>query len=264
MITVLRSGRIEYDRTRIMGILNVTPDSFHDGNRYFEKGAEEHAFKMMDDGADIIDVGGESTRPGFEPITAEEEIRRVIPAIRSISGVSRIPISVDTMKPKVAEEAMIAGADIVNDVSGSSEEMMKMVSEHGAALVITHVPAVTNIHSAVMNGDVIEQIRSFFRRKIEIAHRIGISDDRIILDPGIGFGKTAEQNSDILRRVNELCGQFPVLIGASMKRFLASAFPGMSREDASIQAARTAALKGASIVRVHDVKRTICALDQRK
>jgi len=265
VITLHRTGRIGYDRTRIMGILNVTPDSFADGTRYYEKGAVEHALKMIQDGADIIDVGGESTRPGFEPITAEEEIRRVIPVIRRISEVTDIPISADTVKAKVAEAAINAGADIVNDVSGSSEEMMKVVSDLGAALVITHVPAdILNVHGAVMHGDVIEQIRSFFRTKTEAAATLGIPEDRIILDPGIGFGKTMEQNFEILNRVSELCGEFPILIGASMKRFLSTSFPEMSKEDASIEAAVIAASKGASIVRVHDVKRSFDALRQMK
>jgi len=263
--TITGSKIIEYDRTKIMGILNVTPDSFADGGLYFEKGAVEHALRMIDDGADIIDVGGESTRPGFGPVTAEEEIRRTIPIIRRISEAANIPISVDTVKPEVAEEAIKAGADIVNDVSGSSEEMMRLVSEHGAALVITHVPAdILNVHRAVMKGDIIEQIRSFFRMKTEAAAGLGIPEERIIIDPGIGFGKTMEQNLEILNRTDELCGRFPVLIGASMKRFLASAFPGTPRDEASIEAAKTAVSKGASIVRVHDVKRTIDALDQIK
>ena len=265
MRTVTGSKVIEYDRTKIMGILNVTPDSFADGNLYFETGAAEHALKMIEDGADIIDVGGESTRPGFEPVPAEEEIRRVIPVIRRISEISDVPISIDTYKPKVAEAAISAGADIVNDINGASEEMMRVVSEHGIALIITHVPAdILNVHGTVMNGDVLEQISSFFRRKIEAAADLGIPEEKIIIDPGIGFGKTMEQNFEILNRTNELCGRFPVLIGASMKRFLASAFPGMSREDASIEAAKIAVSKGASIVRVHDVKRTFDALRQRK
>ena len=265
MRTAPGSKRIEYDRTKIMGILNSTPDSFSDGNLYFEKGAAEHALRMVEDGADIIDVGGESTRPGFVPVTAEEEIRRVVQVIRRISETSNVPISVDTFKPNVAEAAINAGAEIVNDVNGASGEMMRVVSEHGAALVITHVPAdIMNVHSTVMSGDVIEQIRSFFRTKIETAVDLGIPEERIILDPGMGFGKTTEQNFEILDKTNEFCGRFPVLIGASMKRFLASAFPGMSREDASIEAARIAVSKGASIVRVHDVKRTFLALDQTK
>jgi dihydropteroate synthase len=258
----IRSGR-DCGGTRIMGILNVTPDSFHDGGRHFREGAETYAIGMIGDGADIIDVGGESTRPGFVPVSAEEEIRRVVPVIRRISEMSETPISVDTVKPAVAAAAIDAGASIVNDVGGSSEEMMRLAADRGATMVITHMPRdITEIHSVTAEGDVIPQILSFFRAKTQAAEDMGIPENRIILDPGIGFGKTAEQNAEILHRTDELCGRFPVLIGASMKRFLRTAFPHMTAEDASIEAAVTAAMKGAAIVRVHDVRGTYSALRQ--
>ena len=263
MRTVLRSGCIDYGVTRIMGILNVTPDSFHDGGRRLDD-AVEHAIRMAGGGADVIDVGGQSTRPGFVPVHVEEEMRRVVPVIEEIADISSVPISVDTFNPSVAAAALDAGAVVVNAVGGASEEMMKIVADRGAALIITHVPAhIASVHGTVMEGDVIEQILTFFRRKTEAAADAGIANDRIVLDPGIGFGKSSAQNLDILRNTDRFCGKFPVMVGASMKRFLADAFPGMTKEDASIEAAKIAVSKGASMVRVHDVKRTCDALRRR-
>jgi dihydropteroate synthase len=252
--TVFNKKVIGYEVPRIMGILNVTPDSFSDGGLH--KDPIKHAFRMIDEGADIIDIGGESTRPGFSHVSAEEEMRRMIPVIKELSGSSSIPISADTMKPDVAIAAIAAGADIINMVNFSNE-MLKVIADSNAAVVIMHTPAdIRDVHNNTMQGDVILQIKDFLNQKTKAAIEAGIEKDRIIVDPGMGFGKTEEQNYEILKNAGTFTNGFPVLIGASRKRFLSHAYPSVSKEDASILAARDAVKNGASIVRVHDVKRT--------
>lgn len=256
--TVWNKGRLIYSRPKVMGILNVTPDSFSDGGTH--DGAEvEHAFRMVDEGADIIDVGGESTRPGFIPISVAEEIDRVVGVVKRLSESSTVPISVDTRKPEVAQAAIDVGADIINDVNGLSDErMVDAVASSGAAVIITHMPRdVLMIHQDTMTGNIIPQMVSFFTNRVEMAMDAGISEDSIILDPGIGFGKTNEQNIQIIDDLPFIGNRFPILVGASRKRFLAEAFPLLSRDAASIEAARLAVDNGASIVRVHDVKGTV-------
>ena len=253
MRTLLRDGYIEYDKPRIMGILNVTPDSFSDSHI---SDPIEHAFKLIDDGADIIDIGGESTRPGFSHVSEKEEIERIIPVIKELSGSSSIPISADTMKPAVAKAAIDAGADIVNMVN-FTDEMLKVIASSDAAVVMMHTPAdVRDAHDHDMEGNVIEQIRNFLFSRTEAAIEAGIGKDRIIVDPGIGFGKTEAQNHEILMNSGMFSNGYPVLIGASRKRFLSYAYPNISKEDASVLAALDAVKNGASVVRVHDVKRT--------
>ena len=256
MRTVFNKKIIGYEVPKIMGILNVTPDSFSDGALY-TKDPVKHAFSMIDEGADIIDVGGESTRPGFSQVSIEEEIERIIPVIKELSGSCSIPISADTMKPEVARAAIDAGVDMINDVSGLSEEMMKVIADSDTAVVIMHTPAdVRDVHNSVMEGNVIEQIKDFLFNRAQAAMNAGIEKERIIVDPGIGFGKTEEQNHEILKNAGTFSNGFPVLIGASRKRFLSYAYPNASKEDASILASTDAMKSGASIVRVHDVKRT--------
>jgi len=252
--TVFNGKVIEYEIPRIMGILNVTPDSFSDGGLH--KDPIKHAFRMIDDGADIIDIGGESTRPGFSQVSAEQEIVRIVPVIKELSGSSSIPISADTMKPKVARAAIDAGADIINMVN-FTDGMLKVVANSNAAIVIMHTPAdISEVHNSRMEGDATLQIKDFLISKTEAAMEAGIEKERIIVDPGIGFGKTEVQNHEIIMNAGTFGNGFPVLIGASRKRFLSYAYPNTPKEDASVLAALDAIRNGASIVRAHDVKRT--------
>ena len=249
-------------RPMVMGILNVTPDSFSDGGLYFSGGAVEHALSMIDDGADIIDIGGESTRPGSDPVPSDEEIRRIVPVIRELSSVSDIPISVDTMKTEVAEAALDAGADIINDVNGMrSEGMARLISSAGVPVIIMHMKGMPKtMQLEPMQGKVTEDIVSFLKERCDYAADFGIKD--IILDPGVGFGKTAEQNVEIIDNSSAFSLGHPVLIGASRKRFLPFAYPGMERDEASVAVSLRALDAGADIVRVHNVKMMRAALDQ--
>ncbi len=250
----------EVRRPMVMGILNITPDSFSDGGKYYSGGALEHALRMIDDGADIIDIGGESTRPGSDPVPADEEIRRIVPVIKELSSVSDISISVDTMKTEVAEAALDAGADIVNDVNGlRSEGMMELVASCGVPAIIMHMegmPKTMQLHP--MEGDAVGQIAAFLKERHEIALDHGIKD--VILDPGIGFGKTSEQNLDIIDNSSRFSFGCPVLIGASRKRFLADVYPGMDRDEATVKVSLRALDSGADIIRVHDVAAMMDAL----
>ena len=249
-------------RPMIMGILNVTPDSFSDGGLYYSGGAVEHALSMIGDGADIIDIGGESTRPGSDPVPAEEEMERIVPVIRELSSISDIPISVDTMKTEVAEAALDAGADIVNDVNGiRSEGMAELISSAGVPVIIMHMKGMPKtMQLEPMEGRVTEDIVAFLRERCEYAADFGIKD--IILDPGVGFGKTAEQNVEIIDNASAFSLGHPVLIGASRKRFLPFAYPDMDRDEATVAASIRALDAGADIVRVHNVGMMRRALDQ--
>ena len=249
-------------RPMIMGILNVTPDSFSDGGLYYQKGAVEHALSMIDEGADIIDIGGESTRPGSEPVPAEEEIRRIVPVIKELSSVSDIPISVDTMKTEVAEAALDAGADIINDVNGiRSEGMAELISSAGVPVIIMHMKGMPKtMQLEPMQGKVTADIVEFLKERCEYAADFGIKD--IILDPGVGFGKTAEQNVEIIDNASAFSLGHPVLIGASRKRFLPFAYPDMDRDEATVAVSIRALDAGADIVRVHNVGMMRRALDQ--
>ena len=237
----------------VMGILNVTPDSFSDGGRYLSGNAVEHALKMIDEGADIIDIGGESTRPGSDPVPSETEMERIVPVIKELSSVSDIPISVDTMKSDVAYAALDAGADIINDVNGlRSEGMMELASSAGVPVVIMHMngePKTMQIHP--MEGSVVGEIAAFLKERCDTAKEYGIRD--IILDPGIGFGKTVAQNMEIIENVSSFSFGRPVLIGASRKRFLSEIYPGTDRDEATVRVSLKAIGHGADIVRVHNV-----------
>ena len=264
----LPRGRLRADRTLVMGILNVTPDSFSDGRPLDNDVAFARAERMISEGADMIDVGGESTRPGWRPVSVEEEISRVVPVIREIAASFDVPISVDTMKPEVARAAMEAGASIINDVNGlRNEGMMPAVEETGAAAVIMHMRGTpSNMHAEVdasSYGDVVADVMWYMNGRITAAEEAGIEREKLIIDPGLGFGKTFEHNIELLRRCREMrCLGAPVLIGASRKRFighLTGAEPER-RLGGSVGAAVMAAESGASIVRVHDVEATVQAL----
>jgi dihydropteroate synthase len=247
---------------KIMGILNLTPDSFSDRIRYSGKEATERIFRMEDEGADIIDIGGESTRPGSMPVSPEEEMSRIIDIIRETSPSLRVPISADTRNPETAEAALDAGASIINDVGGlRNEKMMHIVAERGVQVVIMHMHGTPDImQKQTMIGDVITRISEFFDNITKKAADAGIGRERMILDPGIGFGKTYQQNIDIIKDLQKLGKGYPILTGTSMKSYLEHAYPGIPREDASILSALECIRNGADIVRVHDIEGTVAAL----
>ncbi len=250
-------GNREFDtgrHTYIMGILNVTPDSFSDGGRYLAMDAAlTHAGKMIRDGADILDVGGESTRPGHTQITAEEEIARTAPVIEKLKQEFDIPVSIDTYKSSVAEAALLAGADLVNDIWGLKYDprMASLISRHGAACCLMH-----NRKEAVYR-DFLPDFMDDMRECIRIARDAGIAEDKIILDPGVGFGKTYEQNLEIIREVGRMQELgFPVLLAASRKSVIGLTLdlPADEREEGTLAVTVYGALNGCSFVRVHDVK----------
>ena len=242
-----------------MGILNVTPDSFSDGGRWNDtERAVRHAIEMIDLGADIIDVGAESTRPGSEPVTASDEWSRLEPVLKELVKLD-VPISIDTMKTEVAEKALSLGADIINDVNGLQDEgMIDVCADHGAAVVICHSNGVPGAHSEVMSGDYKGKISSFLLEQCRKAADAGIDD--IILDPGVGFGKTMEQNLGIIKDCSFLGEDRPILIGLSRKRVVVSTYPDMDVDEASAMLSKMAVDSGANIIRTHDVGRTVSAL----
>jgi dihydropteroate synthase len=251
------------DRPLIMGILNVTPDSFYDGGKFYPSDvAIEHALRLVDEGADIIDVGGESTRPYSDVTPAEEEIRRVIPVIKAIKARSAVFVSVDTYKAAVANEAVNAGADMINDVSGLTfdPEIGQVAGRSGVPVVIMHTKgAPSQMQVSPRYDDVIAEINEFFIDRMRFAGQCGIDEENIILDPGIGFGKRLQDNLIIikeLRRFKEL-GR-PVLIGTSMKSFigkLAESPELEERVEGTLASLALSLWNGADIIRVHDVKK---------
>lgn len=247
-------------RPLIMGILNVTPDSFWDGGRYTNVSkAVERAEEMLKEGADIIDVGGESTRPGSGGINADEEIGRVRPVIEGILRHLEAPVSIDTRKANVAGRMLDVGAHMVNDVSGLTfdEEMMGVVRDHGVPVVIMHMRGTPDtMQSHTDYGDVVTEVRGELAQRVRAAEEAGIAPAKIIVDPGIGFAKTAAQCVELMARLDELrqLGK-PVLVGPSRKSFMGK-IPGLEpdrRLEATLTCCLVAARKGASIVRVHDV-----------
>jgi dihydropteroate synthase len=245
-----------------MGILNITPDSFSDPGLFFDPDrAAAHAQNMVRDGADIIDVGGESTRPGSEAVPVNEEVRRVVPVIRSLRARVSVPISVDTYKAEVARKAIDAGASIVNDISGFrfDPEMASLVAEVGVPVVLMHIKGTPkNMQVNPAYDDLIGEIREHLAGSIEIARNAGVRDDRIIIDPGIGFGKTIGHNLEIIRRLCEFRSlNKPILIGPSRKAFIGRILgdlPVTERLEGTAAAVAISIFNGAHIVRVHDVK----------
>ena len=248
------------ERTCIMGILNVTPDSFSDGGLFLSpERAVEKARRMAEEGADIIDVGGESSRPGSDRITADEELARVMPVIKALKQAVDVPISVDTYKSEVAREALAAGALIVNDITAlrGDARMAATVAEFDAGVVLMHMRGTpSDMQEDPFYYDVIGEISSYLEESIEIAAEAGIDPEKIIVDPGIGFGKTMEHNITVLRDLQELAdlGK-PVMVGTSRKSFL-GAITGKDPDGRIFGTAASCALailKGAAIIRVHDV-----------
>lgn len=266
----LPGGRsLDFSRPNIMGILNVTPDSFSDGGDFLKPAAAAVRIReIIDEGADIVDVGGESSRPGSDPVDAETELNRVIPVIRDIRSISDIPISIDTTKAAVAKAAVESGADIVNDISALrfDKEMIDLVAERGVPVVLMHMlgSPKTMQYNPTYN-DCVNDILQFFSERLHYCLNYGISKDRIIIDPGIGFGKRLNDNLAIFNKLNQFesfgC---PVMIGASRKSFIKlitgeNAKPS-KRVGGSITAALVSVIKGVDIIRVHDIAETIEAV----
>jgi dihydropteroate synthase len=249
-------------RTVVMGVLNITPDSFSDGGRFLDpETAIAHGRRMVAEGADILDIGAESTRPygGAVSISREAEWERLRPILPAVVDLG-VPVSIDTMKAAVAARALAIGAAVVNDVWGLQRDpdMARVIAEHGAAVIIMH-----NREAEDGTIDIMADIEAFFARSLEIAARAGIAREQIVLDPGIGFGKTQAQSITVIARLARLQGfGLPVLIGLSRKRFIASVVPSEphQRLGGSIAANLLATLAGATFVRVHDVAETVQAL----
>ena len=248
--------------TLVMGILNVTPDSFSDGGLFYNTDeAVRHALQLIEYGIDIIDIGGESTRPGAKKISEEEEIQRIIPVVKQIRELSpEIIISIDTTKSMVAQKAIQSGANIINDISGFSfdNKMIDVVRESKVPVIIMHMQGdPSNMQNKPVYDDLIIDISSFFKSKIKLAIDAGIKKKQIILDPGIGFGKTVGDNFQLINQLNEFCKLgFPVMIGPSRKSFIGTTLnlPVDDRLEGTAAAVAVGVMNGARIVRVHDVK----------
>jgi dihydropteroate synthase len=261
-----------HERTLIMGILNVTPDSFSDGGQFLSLDAAlAQAEQMIAEGADIVDVGGESTRPGGEPVSVEEEIKRVVPVIEALSSRTSTPISVDTTKSEVARAALEAGAAIVNDISALRFDfyVADAVARAGAGLVLMHsrgTPA--TMHRMPPVADIMEEVTSSLRASIHMAERRWVARESIVIDPGIGFGKTQEQNLELIAKLDQLSSvfpEYPLLVGPSRKSFIGrlladdtgTPVPSSERLHGTMAVVAIAVLRGAHIVRVHDVKAAV-------
>jgi dihydropteroate synthase len=252
-----------------MGIVNVTPDSFSDGGQFMNAArtldvgrAVEHALRLVDEGADILDVGGESTRPGAAPVSAEEELRRVVPVVRELVRQTKTPISIDTYKSDVARQCLTAGAMIVNDISGLTfdVDMPRVCGESACGVIVMHIQGTPQTMQVEPRySDVVTEVCQHFAKRIEELEAAGIVRDRIVLDPGIGFGKTAEHNIELLAHISELraLGR-PILVGHSRKRFLKKVLGRdvEERNAGTIGVSLALAAQGTDILRVHDVQST--------
>jgi len=248
-------------QTWIIGVVNVTPDSFYDGGRYLEpQTAVDRGLELLADGADILDIGGESSRPGSDPVSADEEIRRVIPVIAGLRKTTKALISVDTTKFEVAQAALDQGADIINDISSFNLDprLLNLAAQNSAGFILMHMqgnPKTMQVHP--FYEDVLKEIRMFLGEKIEIALAYGLKKENILIDPGIGFGKRHEDNLRLLNQLDffEELGR-PILVGVSRKSFIGKILnaPPQDRLEGSIAAAVVSILKGASLLRVHDVR----------
>ena len=251
------------ERTLVMGILNVTPDSFSDGGLYLDHGAAvARGIEMVDEGADIVDVGGESTRPGSDPVSPDEERDRVVPVIETLATKVSVPISVDTRKPAVAKAALEAGALIVNDISGAQDpEMFAVARGASAGMVVMHMKGVPKtMQVAPHYDDVVAEVHEYLRERIESAEFAGIAPEQLCVDPGIGFGKDLQQNLALMHHVESLLdlGR-PVLVGPSRKRFIGAllGLPEDERVEGTAGAVAWLVARGGHIVRVHDVREMI-------
>lgn len=259
--------KISLEKSLVMAILNVTPDSFSDGGRFFSiDDALRQAEKYIEEGADIIDVGGESTRPNSAPVSVEEEINRVVPVIEAIEKRFDIAVSIDTSKSKVAREAVAAGALVINDISGLrfDEKIAEVAYQQQTGLILMHLRGTfETMHKLPPVENILQEVSDGFRRSIEKARDFGVDDQQIVLDIGIGFSKTLEQNLELIAKLENLSVQFkefPILIGTSRKSFIGKVLGesnAKKRLSGSLASAAIAVWKGAKIIRVHDVKETV-------
>ncbi len=262
--------QIDLSRPLVMGILNVAPDSFSDGGRYADPEAVlRRAEAMIAEGADIIDLGGESTRPGSQPVSAETEAERTIPIIEAIVKRFDTPISIDTSKSEVAGRAVDAGAEIINDISGLrfDANIARAAAGRNAGLILMHSRGEFGaMHSQPAVADIVAEVTAGLRRSVETARSAGVADDTIVLDIGIGFGKTLGQNLELIAKLDRLVSEFepyPILVGTSRKSFIGKTLddaPPTERLGGSIASALAAIVNGASVVRVHDVRETVGAI----
>jgi len=265
---IARDVTFEFPRPMlVMGIVNTTPDSFADGGQFLDTGsAVDHALRLADEGAEIIDIGGESTRPGSESVPAAEELRRVIPVIERLAKRSEVILSIDTQKPEVAKAALDAGAAIVNDVAANREspEMWKVVAAARAGYVCMHMQGTPQTMQAEPQyGDVLREVGEFFKMRLTDMVKHGIDNGQVALDPGIGFGKNLEHNIKLLSGLNRFSvAERPLLVGVSRKSFIGKLLGTQTgdRLPASLACATWAAVEGAHIVRVHDVAETVQAV----
>ncbi len=264
---IWKTSRREFDlseRVRVMAILNVTPDSFSDGGKFISLGdALKQAETHVIEGADILDVGGESTRPGGEKVSPDEEIDRVVPVIAELKKKFDIAVSIDTSKSQVAEQAINAGAEIINDVSGLrfDSRIAEVAAKTSAGLILMHLRGdFENMHKLDPVENILNEVSEGFEWSIQNAKSFGVKEDRICLDPGIGFSKTIEQNLELIAKLNELnlrFADYPLMVGTSRKSFIGKLLGGVSvvhRLNGTIASNVVAVLKGAKIIRVHDVK----------
>lgn len=262
--------QISLTRPLVMAILNVTPDSFSDGGKYLSvDDAICQVENMIGDGADVIDIGGESTRPGSSAVEIDEEVIRVVPVIKAIAKRFDVPMSIDTTKSGVAERAIDAGAEIINDISGLrfDERLAEIASRVKAGIVLMHSRGeFETMHALPPVDDIFSDVTADLKRAIGVAHSYNVRDEQIALDVGIGFGKTQEQNLELIAKLDKLISEFsayPMLVGASRKSFIGKLIgdvPPSERLGGSIAAALIAFQNGAKIVRVHDVKETVTAI----
>ncbi|MFL5538356.1 MAG: dihydropteroate synthase, partial [Longimicrobiaceae bacterium] len=265
----IRGRTLSLERPLVVGILNVTPDSFSDGGRWADPAAAlEQARRMVDEGADLVDVGGESTRPGASPVDAEREMERVLPVLRAIRGSLDVPVSVDTRRAEVARAALEEGAEVINDVSALGDPAMAAtVAAHDAGLVLMHMRGTPETMQTLTEyGDVAEEVAAELTPSLARAAEAGICAERIVVDPGIGFAKTAEQNLELIARLDVFGGRLgrPVLLGPSRKAFvgaLLGGVPAAERDAGTVGACVAGLARGARIFRVHQVKAARQALD---
>lgn len=267
---IFRARQFEFRFPRpalIMGVVNVTPDSFSDGGEFLEVDrAVAHALKMVEQGAELLDIGGESTRPGATPVGEAEELRRVLPVIEQLAGDTKVPLSIDTMKPAVARAALAAGASMVNDVAANraDDAMGRVVAETGAGYIALHMQGQPpTMQANPVYVDVVRAVEDFFRERLQRLNACGVGADQVVFDVGIGFGKTLEHNLQLLaalRRFTKL--ERPLLLGVSRKSFIGQLIPAAAaaRLPGSLACACLALEAGVQIIRTHDVAETVQAV----
>jgi len=264
-LILCKDHTLALDRPLIMGVLNVTPDSFSDGGVFFDvRTALEHAKRMVAEGADIIDVGGESTRPGAEPVSVDEELRRVVPVVKELLNCVQVPISIDTMKPEVADACLKLGVHMLNDVTGLRDDrMVEVAARHNVPVIIMHMlgdPQTMQTHPDYK--DVVKDVKQYLKKQADRAQAAGIN--QIIIDPGIGFGKTVEHNVQLIKHIAEFKKLgYPVLMGVSRKSFIGKILgtdDPAQRLEGTLAAVTACVLNGADILRVHDVKECVRAV----